>query len=223
MIFKTSLQRAFGEMERMLVKNIAHSLFDIEFHRHASEEELMLYYGAGVDREAMITDTRRKLDGDQRLLRFYQSHKDIFNAYGKEDPTGDLGGAEERHAVETAGSPGHLTSPDQSSGEGPDASREGSDGHADDATEAGADRGNGAEEHGGGGELDRATGSNRRAHSEGRDEDRPAGSRETVRIALPTESEARRLELKRIEEEEGVIVKQDGDEVVVIPYIKPTE
>jgi hypothetical protein len=216
--FGPSLKKAFKAMESTLVKNIAHALFDIEFHIHATDEELMLYYGAGVDRDALITDTRRKLDGDQRLLRFYQDHKELFNAYGTKEPTDDFIGAEGRDAMEADRSAGDAPGSVQGGSEGPDQGSEGGDGHQDYGPATGTHRGDGAEEHRSGGELDHAAGSDRRDDSGGEGavgEEAASRSGETITLTLPTESEARRLELDRITRDVGTIEKTDGDEVTV--------
>lgn len=235
-LFKPTLKKAFRELEKTLVKNIAHDLYDITFHENATEEELMLFYGGSVNREAMITDTRRKLDGDQRLLRFYQNNRNTLNEYATQDATSDFTRTPGSDAMEVAGGNSDAPSTGESSGTGPNAGDQGSDGPEDNADAGNHDNGNGLKELGGSGEPAQLAAGARPddigggSASAGLHEDNEVsrsgevgtGSEKTgsgeVRITLPTESEARRLELIRIEDTVGVIKKIDGDEAVVLEY-----
>lgn len=92
-----------------MLRNIANDLFQLEFHELASDDELMLFYGSEVDREKMITDTERKLDGDQRLLRFYKENFNLlYNKYGKQNPTGSIDRGEGSDVLQVSGSGGDV-------------------------------------------------------------------------------------------------------------------
>jgi len=154
MIFAPTLNKEFKKMEQVLVHNIAHDIFQLVFHENVSDEELMLYYGAGVDREALVTDTLRKLDGDQRMLRFYQQHKSLLNAYGEKKPTDDIDRDIQRDVVEALGGDRDIPGAGQGDGERAGESDQGGHGPEDNADKEGDHRGDGAKEPGSGGELD---------------------------------------------------------------------
>lgn len=224
-LFKPTLKKAFRELEKTLVKNIAHDLYDITFHENATDEELMLFYGGSVSREAMLTDTRRKLDGDQRLLRFYQNNRNIINEYGTKDATADFNRNQGSDTVEVPGSASDVPGTGENSGAGPNEGSEGDHGSEDHADEGNHDTGDVSKERGGSGESEEHAGGSGPDDQRGEEVaggtggESENGSRE-VRLPLPIESEARRLELIRIEDNVGVIMKLDGDEAVVLPYTK---
>lgn len=83
----------FNELQDTTLKNVANDLLQLHFHQNATDEELQKYYGgAMVDREALISDTRGRLEGDQDMLKFLQDNlPQLKILYGTKNPTGDLG------------------------------------------------------------------------------------------------------------------------------------
>jgi hypothetical protein len=87
------LSQMFTELQDTTLKNIANDLLQLHFHQNATDTELQKYYGgAMVDREALISDTRGRLEGDQDMLKFLQANMSQLKIlYGTKNPTGDLG------------------------------------------------------------------------------------------------------------------------------------
>lgn len=81
------------ELEKILVRNIANDLLQLEFHRKSTSKRLREYYGeANVNRQALVSDTQRRLRDSQRMLQFYRRYKpSLIENYGDKDPAGDLG------------------------------------------------------------------------------------------------------------------------------------
>lgn len=87
------LTQVFTDLQDTVLKNVANSLLQLHFHQEATDEELAKYYGgAVVDREALIEDTRGRLEAEQDMLRFLQANLPKLKIlYGTKNPTGDLG------------------------------------------------------------------------------------------------------------------------------------
>jgi len=68
-----------GEVKATMEKNIANTLFQIHFHKHATIEELVKYYGwenveepfTEKEREDLINDTRKRLESEKLVLAFF--------------------------------------------------------------------------------------------------------------------------------------------------------
>lgn len=87
------LTQAFQELEDTLVRNVANHIIQYEFHKNATEEELISYYGGGfTNREALMDDTIKRLISDQKVLQFVKTnHDNLIETYGEKDPAGDIG------------------------------------------------------------------------------------------------------------------------------------
>lgn len=205
-----SLKKAFKEQEGILTRNIAHDLFQIEFHRTASDDQLALFYGGEVDRDQLLLDTERKLDGDQKLLAYFRSVKNkLIHDYGTKDALADFSGDAQRLSEGAAGSASAGADSGEGSGSEPGQGGEDRLRPEDAAGEGHHDRDAAGDESGGAGEQAEVP------HGTGSIDE--GGN---LRLTLPSESEARRLELERITREVGIIEKTDGDEAVVRPYTK---
>ena len=91
-----TLNKAFDSIEQTMIRNIANSLFQLEFHRNATPEQLVEYYGwteafEENEREKLVDDTLVRLASEQLVLRTYQGMKlTLKKTYGKKDAWGDL-------------------------------------------------------------------------------------------------------------------------------------
>lgn len=124
------MRAAFRALERTLHQNIANDIIQYTFHKNATDEELVAFYGGGyASREKLLEDTIRHLTGDQMVLRFLLSNKKEIYEYATKDPTGDLGITLKRAA-------GIGTEPDSI---GTNAAPDGAERHTDQDLRPGAD------------------------------------------------------------------------------------
>lgn len=82
---------AFKDLEKTLIRNVANSMKQLEFHMNATQEELEEYYGGCVNREALIDDTMKKLDSEQFLFKVYKNHEsNLIKKHANENTIGDI-------------------------------------------------------------------------------------------------------------------------------------
>lgn len=108
-----TLYKAFDSLEATMVRNIANSLFQLEFHMNATPEELVAYYGWDEafeenERAKLVEDTRVRLASEQLILSTYKKMKlTLKQKYGKKEASGDLGLPVQRAAGSSA-EPGSI-------------------------------------------------------------------------------------------------------------------
>jgi len=90
-----NLKKAFKDLQKTTIRNIANDIIQYIFHKEASDEELEAYYGGGVDREAMLIDTVKRFESDKLILNFINNNKNTIKAYAK-NKIGDINLIEER-------------------------------------------------------------------------------------------------------------------------------
>lgn len=134
-----TLTEAFDSIEATMVRNIANSLFQLEFHTEATPEELVAYYGweeafEEEERQKLIADTRTRLASEQLILSTYKKMElTLKDKYGTKEASGDLGLPVQRAAGSSDQQGSVDTHPEEAASDaGPD--RE--DGHGDDAASA---------------------------------------------------------------------------------------
>jgi len=95
MINAYNLKKAFKDLHKTTVRNVANDIIQYVFHRDASQEELENFYGGAVDRNAMIDDTIKRFESDKLILNFINNNLNTIKAYGK-NKIGDINLTEER-------------------------------------------------------------------------------------------------------------------------------
>lgn len=150
-----TLKHAFEELEKTLVKNVANHIIQYTFHEHATDEELVAYYGGThVNREALLDDTVNRLVGDQMILRFIRSHAKEINKYATKDAAGDIGITLKRSARISA-EPDSVSADAEEDAVGPDTDQGDESG---DSPDGGSNSGEAPKGHGEGAGLgDQAT------------------------------------------------------------------
>ena len=92
-----TIEKAIGQLEDTVMRNIANHIIQIEFHAYASDDELRQFYRGGVNREALVRDSLERLDGEIILNSFIKKNKKkIINKYGDKKPDHRLASAIQR-------------------------------------------------------------------------------------------------------------------------------
>ena len=79
-------------IERVLERNVVNDLMELMFLEVSTEEELTIYYGGSIDKEALINDTLHNLEGSQNKLKVLLKSKDKFiELYGNNYADDDFG------------------------------------------------------------------------------------------------------------------------------------
>lgn len=117
-------------IERILERNVVNDLVELSFLESATDEELTAYYSGQVDKEALIEDTLRNLEGSQKKLRILISNKETFlKTYGDKNADADFGRTPKRateDGSEQASGSGNAEGHDQG-GEGVESPYSGTD------------------------------------------------------------------------------------------------
>lgn len=107
MITTIKIIKGLGEVEELLIRNITRTLVELEMHIHMSDEQILKYYNIDhemgeEDRQKLVDDTLRNMDGDIFKLDFYQKNKErLINIYGKTyNKVGDIAGIAQGRADE---------------------------------------------------------------------------------------------------------------------------
>ena len=129
---------AFKDLEKILVRNVANNLIQLDFHLMASDEQLEDYYGGGVNRVALVEDTLKRLKSDNFLLEFYQDNKRrIKKTYGDQNEIDDINRfIEQSTGISIAPRGGDQGTPEDGSG-GPEQGPDDNTGPRDFPTESG--------------------------------------------------------------------------------------
>lgn len=149
---KYTLSKGFDSIEETMIRNIANSIFQIEFHDTASAEDLQTYYGwkepfEEGERRELVEDVRKRLVSEQLILATYQKMKLTLNEkYGEKNPTGDL----DLPAQRPDGGSGEQGSVSADAEEDGSADGDHTEGRHDDDAAANSDSGEQAEGDGGG-------------------------------------------------------------------------
>lgn len=105
-----TIQLYIDEAIETLGKNIANDLLHLEFDAYATDEEVEKYYGGGVNRLAMVEDTKAKLESNQLLFHFLQNRKQaLLQTYANQYPDADFTGAIQRAVTHRREEAGHDT------------------------------------------------------------------------------------------------------------------
>lgn len=95
-LFKYTTKKAFKDLEKTMVKNIANTLLQIAFHANGTEKELSDYYGWEEDtlkteeRQKLIKDSMRRLESEKIILEFIKNNKKTLHIYANENDKGSF-------------------------------------------------------------------------------------------------------------------------------------
>jgi hypothetical protein len=82
------MKEKLKKIEEILYQNIVNSIIQLEFHEQVTDKELVKFYGGNVNREKIIEDTIRNMNGDQQLLKFVIKNKNnILKKYANKKLT----------------------------------------------------------------------------------------------------------------------------------------
>lgn len=160
-----TIEKAIGQLEEVVMRNIANHLIQIEFHAHATDDELRQYYRGGVSREALVRDSIERLDGEILLHSFIKKNKKkIIKKYGDKKPDHRLASAVQRELRDVSQKRGRVGNTQEVTSGLPTQGRTGGPDHGTavhESTEGGSDSANGRE---GGGDPKKADRSTKRAN-----------------------------------------------------------